>query len=464
MGKGSSAPPPPDPKETAGAQTGTNVSTAIANAQLGNVNQVTPYGSLTYDQTGTYQFTDPNSGNSYDVPTFTATQTTGPGGQQVVDNNIATQQSISRIGRDQANRIEQTLATPAGAAGLPQRRSIDSVAAPSYQRVGTGPSLGDNLGSAGQIQSSLGNAGQINPNIADAGSVGGQLGNAGDITRSYNSDFSADRQRVEDALMQRLNPSLERDRGALESRLASQGIRVGSEAYQDAMGDFGRQSNDARVSAILGAGQEQSRLAGLARDQASFGNNAQAQQFGQNLTSGTFANDAQAQRFGQNNAATQLANQAQAQQFGQNLAAGSFANDAQAQGFNQLQGLNAAQQQEYQNALSGAGFNNTTANTAFNADLTRYNAGNAERSSALNEQIALRNQPINEIAALLSGSQLQAPQFASTQMPQIPTVDYAGLVNTQYQGQLDAWKQQQENKNQMMGAIGGLGKAYIGTL
>jgi hypothetical protein len=41
----SSAPEPPNPLVTAGAQTAGNVSTAIANAFLQNTNQVTPQGS-----------------------------------------------------------------------------------------------------------------------------------------------------------------------------------------------------------------------------------------------------------------------------------------------------------------------------------------------------------------------------------------------------------------------------------
>ena len=43
------APTPPDPQATAQAQTGTNVSTAVANAYLGHVNQVTPDGALDYN-------------------------------------------------------------------------------------------------------------------------------------------------------------------------------------------------------------------------------------------------------------------------------------------------------------------------------------------------------------------------------------------------------------------------------
>ncbi len=67
MGK-SKAPKAPDPKETAAAQTGTNIGTAIANQTLGNVNQVTPDGALTYSQTGMTKWTDPTSGKIYDLP------------------------------------------------------------------------------------------------------------------------------------------------------------------------------------------------------------------------------------------------------------------------------------------------------------------------------------------------------------------------------------------------------------
>ena len=457
MGKSSSAPPPPDPKETAAAQTGTNVATAIANAQLGNVNQVTPYGSLTFDQTGTYNFTDPSSGDSYDIPTFTATQQPGPGGQQVIDNNIATQQAISRIGRNQAGMIENTLSSPLNTSGIAERRSIDDIQRGNYQNVGQAAGLASNLNNAGAITQSVAPSGNPLDIAGNAGQVTGQLGDSGAITRSYGTDFSADRQRVEDALMQRLNPSLERDRSALESRLASQGLRIGSEAYSAAMDDFGRRENDARLGAILGAGQEQTRLADLARNRAGFENQAQAQQFNQNLGVGSFANQAQAQRFAQGMGA-------QDQAFNQNLAAGQFANQAQAQGFDQLQGRNAALTQEFQNDLAAAAANNNVNDRNFNRDLAVYNAGNAERDAELNERATLRNQPLNEISALLSGSQLQTPNFRTINQPQIATTDYAGLVNQNYQNELSAWQQRQNNRNQMLGMLGGLGKAYIGTM
>lgn len=43
-----SAPEPTDPQETASAQTGTNINTAVANTIMGNMDQYTPDGSVTY--------------------------------------------------------------------------------------------------------------------------------------------------------------------------------------------------------------------------------------------------------------------------------------------------------------------------------------------------------------------------------------------------------------------------------
>jgi hypothetical protein len=79
------------------------------------------------------------------------------------------------------------------------------------------------------------------------------------------NDFSEDRKRVEDALYARLNPQLERDRAALEQRLANQGLTPGGEAWNKAYDAYTRQANDARLGVIREGGAEQSRLFGLDR-------------------------------------------------------------------------------------------------------------------------------------------------------------------------------------------------------
>lgn len=65
---------------------------------------------------------------------------------------------------------------------------------------------------------------------------------------------TADRGRYEAALMDRMNPQLERDRASMESKLANQGVMPGSEAYREAIALADRQANDARQQAILGGG------------------------------------------------------------------------------------------------------------------------------------------------------------------------------------------------------------------
>ncbi|RVH26734.1 tail fiber domain-containing protein [Sinorhizobium meliloti] len=67
------------------------------------------------------------------------------------------------------------------------------------------------------------------------------------------------------------------------------------------------------------------------------------------------------------------------------------------------------------------------------------------------------NQPVNEISALLSGAQVGSPNFVPTQGAQVPTVDYAGLVNQNYQNQLSAWQQNNANSQSLLGGLLGFG-------
>ena len=71
--------------------------------------------------------------------------------------------------------------------------------------------------------------------------------------------------------------------------------------------------------------------------------------------------------------------------------------------------------------------------------------------------LAQRNQPINEISALLGGSQVQSPNFVSTPTTGVNGVDYTGLVNQQYQAEV-------ANSQNAMGGIFGLLSGGIGLL
>lgn len=92
--------------------------------------------------------------------------------------------------------------------------------------------------------------------------------------------------------------------------------------------------------------------------------------------------------------------------------------------------------------LAQAGFGNAALsgqmslqNEAALADAT---FGNNARTQYMNEAYAARNQPLNEISALLSGAQVQSPSFTSTPQTGVAGVDYTGLVNQQYQAELQS--------------------------
>jgi len=98
-----SPPPAPDPVKTAEAQSQMNKETAVAQYGLNATNQVTPQGSLTYKQVGTW---------ADGTPRFEATTALNQGEQGVYDTGLATRQNVANIGRDQSARIAELLGKP----------------------------------------------------------------------------------------------------------------------------------------------------------------------------------------------------------------------------------------------------------------------------------------------------------------------------------------------------------------
>ena len=416
MGDLFDSPDPPNPIYTAAAQTGSNVATAIANANLGNVNQVTPQGNLTYNQSGTYNMVDPTTGGSYAIPQFTATQTLSPYGQATFDQSQYAQYNLASLGNEQALRLRAQFAQPFG------------------DTINQAPAFGDpsKLANAPQAQTSFGDVGDVQRGFGDAGQIGSTFAAAPDVQSGYQhgDDFSADRQRIESGLMERLNPSLAIERNKYEQQLADQGIRYGSPAYENAMRNYSMQSNDARLGVIAQGGAEQQRLSEMSRLAGEFANKAQQQTYTQGKERGEFANQAQQQAYEQMFGRGQFANAAQQQDFSQQAARGTFNNAALAQNFGQAQ--------------------------------TAFNATNAARQQYLNEQFALRNQPINEISALLTGSQVAQPNFINPNTSTIANTDVAGLINKNFDQQMAVSNQQSATANNIIGGLfgfaGGLGR------
>lgn len=423
-----SAPKPPDPYETAAAQSAMNRETAITQQQLNMVDQITPWGSVTYSRgswddpaasggsrsgtpvggsssgsgvsaydavarafipgyDGTLRAgagTSGGSGGSYGAgaadaaaggytPKFTQTTTLSPSQQAIFDKSQEAQGNLAGIAADQSAFLADYLGKKIDLSGLPAlKSSFGSGYNTNFdpKLAGLGPDYSTSLGD-GYVTSYAG---------AD--------------------DFSADRRRYEDALWERTAGDRSAADADLRTTLANKGIKEGSPAWNAEMERMASQNTDARLATLLAGGQEQSRMVGLARDAATFGN------------------DAILGRFGAENAAS--------------LAKGQFLNNNEAMRMQAQSMSNDALARE-------AGFNNSA------------------RGQGFSEAFAERNQPINEITALLSGAQVSNPAQMGAATPQtgVAGVDYAGLVNNNYNQRLNA-------NNAMMGGLFGLGSAAIG--
>jgi hypothetical protein len=313
---------------------------------------------------------------------------------------------------------------------------------------------------------------------------------------------------AQQAILSRSLPAIQAQRAALENQLANQGLVRGGEAYNAAMSQQAQQENDIITQAALqgisvdaamrqqgfGELQAQADLANQAR-QAQFGmglsgqqlynqsvsqnlqqslaaqqaqNAAQRQAFEQALGAQGFNQQAILAQFGMGQQAAQAANAAlaqnqqaalqqqaaqaarQSQLFGQGMDVAGFYNQALAQ-------RQAAAQQQYQMQLAAQnqGFNQAQAAAAF---------ANQARQQGLAEQMALRAQPINEITALLGGSQVQMPQFQGYQGTQVAAAPLfaaqqaaGNFAQQNYGNQVGAYNAQM---GLLSGLAGAAGMAY----
>jgi hypothetical protein len=187
-----SAPKPPNPYSTAAAQTGSNMQTAIAQSLLNQVNQVTPYGNLTYSQSGSSNVKQPvydKNGNitgykDQAIPQYTATQTLSPEQQKLY-------QQQSQLGADYNSLAQQQLGQAANILKTPIDLNNEKV-------------------------------------------------------ESYLFDMGR----------KRLDPMWNERQQGMEAKMAGQGIAPGSEAYTNAMRTFDQGRNDQYTSLMLnGRGQ-----------------------------------------------------------------------------------------------------------------------------------------------------------------------------------------------------------------
>ena len=308
---------------------------------------------------------------------------------------------------------------------------------------------------------------------------------------------------AQQAIMSRLDPQLQRQRAQLETQLANQGLVRGGEAFNAAITEQQQQENDLRTQAALqgisldmaarqqglgeaqalggfanqaalagfGAGQQATgaqnaaiaQNAQLALQSGQFANQAQAQQFAQRLAAGEFGRDAQMASFQTGQAAQEAVNRAIAQNFQQGLGAAGAYNAAAGQQFGQemdIAGLYnaslaqnqqaALQQAQAQAALQAQGFNQAQAAASFQ---------NAQRQAALQEQLALRALPLNEVAAIMGGAQVQMPQFQAYQGAEVGAAPIFGAQQAAGNFAQQNYANQTAAYNAKMGLYGQLGGA-----
>jgi len=108
MGGGSSSSAPQfDANSAINQQATSNLDTAAASQAMSQTNQVTPYGSLTYNQSGSY--TDPFTGTS--VPTYTATTQLSPAEQGLLGQAQGVQSGELNTAQSMLPGVQNTLSS-----------------------------------------------------------------------------------------------------------------------------------------------------------------------------------------------------------------------------------------------------------------------------------------------------------------------------------------------------------------
>jgi hypothetical protein len=100
-----------DPFAVANAQSASNRDTAITQQLLNMTGQITPYGNLSYNQSGESSYTDAQ-GNVVKTPTFTSTTSISPNQQQILQQNEQADLAQNKIALSQIDRIGTHLSTP----------------------------------------------------------------------------------------------------------------------------------------------------------------------------------------------------------------------------------------------------------------------------------------------------------------------------------------------------------------
>ena len=253
---------------------------------------------------------------------------------------------------------------------------------------------------------SAGTPGQLQTQTADYAPGLATSYNFGGATAlpTYDTGY---RDKIAQSLIERMAPMQQYQQSQLETQLSNQGFKQGSEAYKRALDQLAQRQSAERYNAFDVAGQEAARQ---------FGSALQGRQQGisEAMAQGNLQNQALGQAAGLDLSRMGAMNQAQAQQYALN--------------------------QQYANMQ------------------------NQLRQQAIAEQAQQRGMSLNEMNALLSGQQVQMPQFPSFALSsQAQTPDLLGAAQSQYKAALDAYNAKQGAMGGLFGGLTSLGSAYLGN-
>jgi hypothetical protein len=473
MGKKTPAPPPaPDYSAAAQAQGQANLQAGLQTAGISNPNIISPYGN----QTVTWDMSDPN------MPKPTITQTLTPDAQAALNSQQRVQREFADLGSQGIGAARDILGTPFQYTGPDIQTSFDQGRPLNY-----GPTMGEygtaqgvDLSQFGQNQgvdeTQFGRAGTINANAyglaggigaSDYGLARGQLDLSNVARMPVNAGMTG-----QQAILSRLAPQLERQREGLRTQLLNQGLRPGTEAFARAMEQQGQQENDLLTQAAL-----QGINVDMSANQQGFGqaaqtlglyNQAVGQNFGQGLSAQQLQNAAVGQNYGQGLSSQQLGNAAIAQNQQAAFEAQRLRNDAlNANIANAMQGQamqNAAMQQNYGQAANLAGLYNSAAAQNYNQNMQAAQFGNTASDQALARALQLRNQPLNEITALMGASQIQNPQFQGYTGANVSAAPVYQAASDQAKYGMDVYGQKMAARNANMAALGSVAGAGMGMI
>lgn len=108
----------------------------------------------------------------------------------------------------------------------------------------------------------------------------------------------------------------------------------------------------------------------------------------------------------------------------------------------------------------------TAGSEAWQTEMDQFSQGKNDAYNSLmlqgrGQALAEVNQPINQITALLSGSQVSNPAVSMAQPSGAATTDVAGLINQNYNQQLQNYQIQSANSGSLLGGLFGLGASAI---